>query len=655
MRKLLLSLCLLALLPAVPAHAAAGTTYYVDAVAGSDANSGTSSASAWQSLAKASQLTLGPGDRLLFRAGQRWSGQLTVRGAGTAGSPAFVGAYGTGAKPIIAGEGTVDAAVKVSNVHDLTVDGLEVTNWSNGTTPRTGVNLYAKDAGVLAGVTLRNLYIHDVDGPGGSYVSSAGLLVSIRGNSVPTSYDNLVIENNEVANIRSYGIITWSTWSRRNGMTSLYPAETGIPDSEVATWTPSTRVAIRGNYVHDVTAGGITPMHTKGALIENNRVDKAASGRLVNNGGNVGIWWQGNDDIVVQHNEVSRTGFNGPGTDGHGFDSDADNNRSVVQYNYSHENDGGFFITVSFTSAPTRTNTVRYNLSRDDGYELFSLSTETSGTEIYNNTLYAGGRVVVVKPPYNGAGSYPLGKIVHIYNNASGIKIRNNVVVNKTTAGYDAQNGTLYDANLYYGGPAPSDTNALRSDPKLVNPGSTAAEDYKLQADSPARGRGVSLAPGVADYFGGTVPATQPDRGFHQYPGPVTVATTSYATLGVLHPFRMVDGDVNTSWSSLAGGVTFPGTIDVDYGQDRSIGSVTIHTAWATGQAITELDVQTWNGSAWATQVAGQKLTWSANTATVENRTITLPQRVTTRKLRLVVRNANLKWGNFAVYEIATA
>ncbi|MFE3449931.1 discoidin domain-containing protein [Nonomuraea sp. NPDC059194] len=657
MRFSLMLLPLALLLPAAPAAAqtAVGTTYYVDAAAGDDANSGQSTSAAWKSLAKANQLTLGPGDRLLFKAGQRWQGQLAIKGAGAPGSPALVGSYGTGAKPVIDGQGQVDVAVKLTNVHDLTLDGFEVTNWSDGTTPRSGVNLFAKDAGKLSNITLRNLDIHDVDGPGGSHVGAAGLMVSIRGNTTPTFFDNLLIEGNEVSRIRSYGIITWSTWSRRNGMTSLYPVETGIPDSEVVTWTPSTGVRIRDNYVHDVTAGGITPMHTKGAVVEGNRVHKAATGRLNTKGGNVGIWWQGNDDLLVQRNEVSGTGFNGPGTDGHGFDADADNNRSLVQYNYSHDNDGGFFITVSFSGAPTRDTTVRYNLSKDDGYEVFSLSTETSGAEIYNNTIYASGRVVVVHPPYTGAGSYPLGRIVHIYNNASGVKIRNNVFHNQTTAGYDTRNNPLYDANVYLG-PAPSgDLNAVKQDPKLVAPGISSADGYQLRADSPARARGVSLAPAITDYFGNPVDATAPDRGFHQFTGapPRAVVTTSYAQLGNHHPFRIVDGDVNTSWSSAASGITFPGTIDVDYRQARSVGALTLHTAWATGQAITELDVQTWNGSAWVTQVAGAKLTWSGNTATVENRTITLPQPVTTQKVRLVVRKANLKWGNFALYEIS--
>ncbi|MFE7308721.1 discoidin domain-containing protein [Streptomyces sp. NPDC057546] len=161
----------------------------------------------------------------------------------------------------------------------------------------------------------------------------------------------------------------------------------------------------------------------------------------------------------------------------------------------------------------------------------------------------------------------------------------------------------------------------------------------------------------IKDYFGNAVPPTAPDRGFHQFTGaPLQpVVTTSYATLGNSHAYRMVDGNTATAWSSVSSGVTFPGTIDVDFRRPTSVGTVTLHTAFATGQGIKQLDVQTWNGSAWVTQAAGQQLAWSGNTSTVEQRTITLPQRVTTERLRLTVRDANLQWGNFALYEIQAA
>ncbi|MEV4167608.1 discoidin domain-containing protein [Nonomuraea dietziae] len=786
-------------LSATPARAEAGTTYYVDAESGDDSASGTGEASAWKSLARAGRLTLGPGDRLLFRAGQRWSGQLTVQGAGQPGRPALVGSYGTGARPVIDGQGRFDAAMRVSNVHDFVVDGLEVTNHSADISVyRSGVNLFAKDAGRLENVTLRNLNIHGVNGQGGHSVAAAGLLISIRGNQVPTYFHNLVVEKNEISDIGSYGIIMWSTWSRRNGMTSLYPVETGIQDSEVVTWTPSTGVRIRDNHIHDVTGGGITPMHTKGAVIEGNKVERAVRGRTKTTGGNVGIWWQGNDDIVVQHNEVSHTGFNGPGSDGHGFDNDADNNRSLIQYNYSHDNDGGFFLAVSFAAAPTRDTVVRYNISRNDGYESMAASTATTNTHFHNNTIYATTRVVEVAPPFSGAGKYPLERIVRLYNNAAGVTVRNNVFVNLQGAGFDNKNGIVYDHNLYWGTAQPptgNDHAAITADPRLAAPGQEAPDSYRPLEGSPVFNGGVSVD-ADRDYAGVAVPDGAPDLGAFQRdlapaevssslvpkghldrvadrdqagywesvpkprlpgvldltydsartfgavtlsasralshgptdvdvqtfdgtgwvtrasgrltwksdddsverqtvrlpgsvttdrvrlvvkaagegrlrinevalavpaasepyrPAPATLVTTTFTTSPSHTVDSLTDGDPSSPWSSASTGVSLPGEFVVDYGRARQITTLTLHTAWGKGQGITDVSLETWDGSAWMPQVAHHLIDWQESSAKVETSTITLPKPVTTQKLRLTVHRANLQWGNLALYEIVAA
>lgn len=147
------------------------------------------------------------------------------------------------------------------------------------------------------------------------------------------------------------------------------------------------------------------------------------------------------------------------------------------------------------------------------------------------------------------------------------------------------------------------------------------------------------------------IPPAAPDLGFHQTLGPPPI-TTSYRSLSGHTPASMIDGNPATPWSSAAGGITFPGDITIDYGQQVNIGKVTVHTGWARGQAITNLDLQTWDGTQWVTQVAGKSLTWAYNNAAVESQTVTLPAVVSTRKLRIIVNRANLQWVNFAVYEI---
>jgi hypothetical protein len=84
-----------------PGDPSPGPTYYVDGDDGDDANPGTSPATAWRTLAKASQAPLAPGDRLLFRRGGSWTGSLKLSRSGTSELPIVIGAYGSGDLPRI--------------------------------------------------------------------------------------------------------------------------------------------------------------------------------------------------------------------------------------------------------------------------------------------------------------------------------------------------------------------------------------------------------------------------------------------------------------------------------------------------------------------------------------------------------------------------
>lgn len=96
---------LLSLAITVPrdAKAAGGATYYVDNVNGNDASNGTSAGTAWKTLTKVNATTFAPGDKILFKAGGAWQGQLWPKGSGVNGSPIVIDQYGTGNKPLIAG------------------------------------------------------------------------------------------------------------------------------------------------------------------------------------------------------------------------------------------------------------------------------------------------------------------------------------------------------------------------------------------------------------------------------------------------------------------------------------------------------------------------------------------------------------------------
>ena len=77
-------------------------TFHVDCERGDDAAAGTTEPAAWKSLEKVNAAELIPGDRVLFKCGGLWRGQLVPQ-SGSNGVPIVYGAYGTGAKPILQG------------------------------------------------------------------------------------------------------------------------------------------------------------------------------------------------------------------------------------------------------------------------------------------------------------------------------------------------------------------------------------------------------------------------------------------------------------------------------------------------------------------------------------------------------------------------
>ncbi|MCB0757938.1 MAG: hypothetical protein KDC01_05735, partial [Flavobacteriales bacterium] len=93
-----------ALICSLLAHA---TNYYVSP-SGNDGNNGTSQATAWKTIARVNQAyTFLPGDKILFERGGVFRGELNLATSGSQSQPVTVGAYGTGAMPVIKGSEVV--------------------------------------------------------------------------------------------------------------------------------------------------------------------------------------------------------------------------------------------------------------------------------------------------------------------------------------------------------------------------------------------------------------------------------------------------------------------------------------------------------------------------------------------------------------------
>lgn len=98
MKRILLTIALLFLAPST----FEGATYYISN-SGSDAAAGTSTGTAWATVAQVNGSTFAAGDQILFQRGGVWREQLTIPNSGGTGNRITIGAYGSGAAPVITG------------------------------------------------------------------------------------------------------------------------------------------------------------------------------------------------------------------------------------------------------------------------------------------------------------------------------------------------------------------------------------------------------------------------------------------------------------------------------------------------------------------------------------------------------------------------
>jgi hypothetical protein len=149
-------------------------------------------------------------------------------------------------------------------------------------------------------------------------------------------------------------------------------------------------------YLRNHSGNGILLDDTDGGLIDRCSAHGNGAANGGKTGGPVGIWTHSSNRITIQGCESygNRTGGR---ADGGGFDLDGGVTNSVIQYCYSHDNDGPGFMAWNYEHAPHRLadNVIRYNISAGDGrkHKYGGLSVGSSGTPVrnilfHNNTVY---------------------------------------------------------------------------------------------------------------------------------------------------------------------------------------------------------------------------------------------------------------------------
>ncbi|MBA3705973.1 MAG: T9SS type A sorting domain-containing protein, partial [Bacteroidetes bacterium] len=281
--------------------------------------------------------------------------------------------------------------------------------------------------------------------------------------------------------------------------------------------------------------------------------------------------WSCNNITIQFCESYNNSSGSGGGCDGLGFDFDGGITNSLMQYNYSHDNDGAGYLLGQYDYArPWSNNTVRYNISENDGrtnaggITLFKgPGTTMEGVKIYHNTVY-------LSPSSANAGLAAL-TFTNWNTGINGVEVYNNIF--QTTGSVPFMNvptgySAYFAGNLYwpgsgsfkiqYQGTTYTNLNSWRTatgnekvgttstgivtDPLLTNAGSgivvyPKAPDqlnaYKLAGNSPAINTGLNLMTlfsintGSHDFFNNTAPnGIAPDIG--AYESNVVTSLTNY-------------------------------------------------------------------------------------------------------------------------------
>ncbi|MGE5528613.1 MAG: right-handed parallel beta-helix repeat-containing protein [Patescibacteria group bacterium] len=323
-------------------------TFYLDAEHGDDGASGTTPSQAWRTLARAMEQPLRPGDALLLKRGCVWQGTFRLRGRGERGRPITLGTYGAGPKPRLVADAYPvignDGPVSFWHIKGLELRGAEAYD-PHGREPRQehGIHIHHAGGAASCGMVIEDCVIHDLGGTG--IVFSAGELGA-------TAHRGFCVTRCEIYNAGT-GIATHGPWPPGSDLARIHPCHADF--------------RVEHCQVHDLAADGIVLSCCQDGVIEHCRAWRTGIGRVRRTP--VGIWYYLAARCLIQFCESYDNHTAGGEADGGGFDLDGGCIDCIMQYNYSHDNDGAGFLICSYNpaDAPTAGCVTRYNLSVNDG------------------------------------------------------------------------------------------------------------------------------------------------------------------------------------------------------------------------------------------------------------------------------------------------
>lgn len=476
--------------------------------------------SPYNTLDVISLLNIVPGTHIYIEKDSKFFGSLSlVNIHGTEDEPVVVTSYGEGDKPLIDGNDLKgNGVLYIKNSDNLVVENLEITDSANTEADRRGVlivcdnNKNTNEIVTYKNISLKNLYIHDINGFRDAENSGMAMWSKITGGIHVWStdglgrVDGLDISGCQITEVSNVGIATWyKVTQSADGNVS---AKMVSPYSNDFKDYAHINVHIDGNEISHIGKNAIFARNLIGGLIEYNVVHDTAKYCISGNS----IVTRSVDGTVIQYNEGYRNlarvrEEDGKLQDGCMLDADLDSKYTVWQYNYSHDNSFGLFINC--TTEAKDVAIVRYNLSVNDkgGKGIIYINYASAGIYVYNNTIVTSyDTEYIIQSNGSGRKAYFHNNLIYnrsdkavigINSNAD-IVASNNLVYNEYGSSIE---GLDYFKSLNAGGIYDRDplfVGHLQEDSIL---GIDNLHDYKVDPNSPALGVG-KVMDNACDFFG---------------------------------------------------------------------------------------------------------------------------------------------------------
>jgi len=369
-------------------YADTAKTYYVDGVGTGDTLA---------TIAEVNALTLNPADQVLFKRGVTWRERLIVHNSGVVNYPIVIGAYGTGADPIIDGQSTLSSSLTwvdkgnsvfgaytnygLSTVFNVTEDGIPLSNMVDGYTG-SATNISGNGQWTYNDAS-DTVFVRTNNGvnPSSVDIAMTRFQATIHlGYSWATKVDYVTVENLDIRG--SYYNIT------------IYGKGVTIQNCDLK-GTYSACVKIYADYPADPD----NPVHITKAqdiLVYNNDMQTFGENGVDNTGG---------EDVTIQgntiHNSVANRGYADSGTKANGIMTKNYAVNTVIEYNKIYDMERARFGAI-MVGGQTSTGwdkesvnvTVKYNLI----YNITNLADGSAPSyiivlmaahdaKIYNNTI----------------------------------------------------------------------------------------------------------------------------------------------------------------------------------------------------------------------------------------------------------------------------